>query len=161
MNNDGVLTLTAWLFYAGNVLLIAAYLVIAALLLRPRGFTGRGQLSPTLTTITVLFFVSCALLHTELAVHAYQRVPLVVRDDGGVDLPFTVLVLVQLFLVIMFSLLTSRRAHHNDPVVPFSPTAAEVIEATVAIAARCPAEQCELREMVARPATDRGTRSTP
>lgn len=128
---DGVPTLSTWLFYACNVLLIAAYLVICALMLRKNGLTGRGQLSPTLTTITVLFFLSCALLHLELAFHAYSRAPLVARDNtgGGVDLHFTALVLAKVVLVVLFSVFTARRSRKGDTVVPFSPTAGELGEA--------------------------------
>lgn len=125
---NGLPALSTWLFYAGNVLCIAAYLVICALMLRREGLTGRGQLSPTLTTITVLFFLSCALLHLELAYHAYSLTPLVVARDGhgnGVDEHFTLLILSKVVLIVLFAVFTTRRARTADTVVPLSPTSGE------------------------------------
>ena len=98
-----VISMLTWLFYAGNVLLIAAYLVVCALLLRPRGFSGRGQLNPTVTTVTVLFFVTCALLHAELAYDAWAH-------PDGIRVRFTLLILAKLALVVLFMVVSNLRA---------------------------------------------------
>lgn len=103
--------LSTWLFYVGNILLITAYLVITLLVLRPGGLSGRGYAkdSTTVTTVTVLFFCSCALLHIELALEAYTHGPI------DVDPHLTAVVWVKVILVVWGALAIHRvrEAHLN------------------------------------------------
>jgi len=92
--------LSTWVFYFGNVVLVVAYVVVVALLLRPGGISGRGQLSPTVTTLLVLFLLTCSLLHIELAVNAYQR-GVLTSEGGGVDVHLTLVILAKLALVVL------------------------------------------------------------
>lgn len=102
-------SLTTWLFYVGNILLITAYAVLTLLLLRPGGLTGRGMVSPTITSIAVLFFSSCALLHIELALEAYTHGPI------SVDPHLTAVVWVKVVLVVWGGAAVHRaRARHLD-----------------------------------------------
>lgn len=107
----GLPHLSTWLFYVGNILLITAYLVITLLVLRPGGLSGRGygKDHPTVTTVTVLFFCSCALLHIELALEAYTHGPI------DVDPHLTAVVWVKVILVVWGALAIHRvrDAHLN------------------------------------------------
>lgn len=123
--------LSTWVFYAASVSLVVMYLTVVALLLRPRGFSGRGQLPPTTTTMCVLFLLACSVLHLELAVNAFRRASVV--DGGtGVDVHLTLVTVVKLAVVVVGLVLARRHTAAGSAVVEAPPARAlEISEAHI------------------------------
>jgi hypothetical protein len=63
-------SLSTWLFYVADLILATAYLVIAALSFLPGGVTGKVEQSPLMRWLGIAFFVTCGVLHADMAVHA-------------------------------------------------------------------------------------------
>lgn len=78
-------TWSAWLFYAGNVVIVAGYLTAAIIITRRRGLqplAGRMRLRTWLSGLG--FFLLCGATHLEMALHTYLQ-HRVLRDDGTVS----------------------------------------------------------------------------
>lgn len=78
-------TLSAWLFYAGNVVIVAGYLTAAIIITRRRGmrpFAGRMRLRTWLAGLG--FFLLCGATHAEMALHTWMGERLL-RDDGTIS----------------------------------------------------------------------------
>lgn len=73
--------LSTFIFYCGNLLLLAAYVVIAIMSARPGGVTGVQESGPVLKWSGVTFFSLAATLHLDMAVHTVLRVPFF--ENGG------------------------------------------------------------------------------
>lgn len=73
--------LSTFIFYSGNLLLLAAYIVLAVMSAKPGGVTGVQESGPLLKWSGVVFFGLAALLHLDMAVHTVLKIPFF--DDGG------------------------------------------------------------------------------
>ena len=77
--------LSAWLFYAGNIVIVAGYLTAAIILTRRRGlhpFASRMRLRTWLSGLG--FFLLCGATHAEMAVHTLLDERMI-HDDGTVS----------------------------------------------------------------------------
>jgi hypothetical protein len=76
-----VMPLSTFIFYSGNLLLLAAYIVLAIMSAKPGGITGVQESGPVLKWAGVAFFALASLLHLDMAVHTVLKIPFF--DDGG------------------------------------------------------------------------------
>lgn len=101
------MSLPTFLFYCANVLLGVSYLVIAALSFQPGGITGKQQQTRFQRNVAVAFFLSGALLHADLAWHAFTLRPFL-NPAGSVEWDLAVIIFFQAITVVV-SLASIRR----------------------------------------------------
>lgn len=80
-------TLSGWLFYASNIGIIAADVVVIVVLLRGRALARRLRWRTRIPA--AVFFAACAFAHGELARHAFFNIPLI-NPEGVVDIQMQV-----------------------------------------------------------------------
>ena len=73
--------LSTFIFYCGNMLLLAGYIILAIMSARPGGVTGVQENGPLLKWSGVAFFALAALLHLDMAIHTVTQIPFF--DDSG------------------------------------------------------------------------------
>lgn len=84
--------LSTFIFYCGNLLLLAAYIVLAIMSARKGGITGVQESGPLLKWSGVVFFSLAALLHLDMAIHTVTHTPFF--DDGGTTITWDFAVIV-------------------------------------------------------------------
>lgn len=107
---------STFVFYCANVVLVTAYLVIAALSLLPGGVTGKVQQGSLLRSLTVAFFLSGAALHADLAVHVLALIPFF-DPAGKITWDLTVITSTQMLAVFSSLVLIQRekRRQRHSP----------------------------------------------
>ena len=98
---------STFLFYCANIVLVTAYLVIAALSLLPGGVTGKVRQGRLLRTLSVVFFTSGAALHGDMAGHVLALAPFF-DEHGRIVWDFTAIVCVQTAAVFASLVLIQR-----------------------------------------------------
>jgi hypothetical protein len=103
------ITLSAWFFYAGNVFVIAGYIIVGIMLARPQGLTGNADgLSRSALVCLEFYLASCTVLHVELAIRSFQDKPLVENFDGNVDPRITLIIMFKVALWFAFFLVAAK-----------------------------------------------------
>lgn len=94
------MALSSFVFYSGNVLLLAVYLVLAALSRKPGGITGKSDADEVDRRLAVTFFLLAALLHADMAWHVITLIPFFLPPRGGpIAWDFALIVLAKFIVV--------------------------------------------------------------
>jgi hypothetical protein len=91
--------LSTFVFYCGNILLLAAYIVLALMSARRGGITGVQESGPLLKWAGVTFFALAALLHLDMAIHTVARIPFFDDDARRVTWDFAAIVFAKMTTV--------------------------------------------------------------
>jgi hypothetical protein len=75
-------TLSGWIFYVSNLIIVSGYLFASLLITRRKGMAKGMSLRAWLAGLS--FFLLCGLTHVELAFHAFFNLR-VIETDGTVD----------------------------------------------------------------------------
>lgn len=117
---NGAPSLAILAFYTINLIIVFGYLAAAALMLRPRGFIGQGR-QPWVAVISAcVFFICCALIHLDIAYHAYAAKPFFIwTRPMPIDWHFFITICVKLVALWTF-ILTSAASPRSEPLCPTS-----------------------------------------
>jgi hypothetical protein len=93
--------LSSYVFYTANVLLLTLYLIIAALVRRPGGISGRADQSPLQRYLGAGFFLLASALHADMAWHVVTLTPFFKPPRGGpIAWDFALLVLAKFVVAV-------------------------------------------------------------
>jgi hypothetical protein len=94
--------LSSYVFYTANVLLLTLYLIIAALVRRPGGISGRAtDQTPKQRYLGAGFFLLAAALHADMAWHVATLTPFFKPPRGGpIAWDFALLVLAKFVVAV-------------------------------------------------------------
>ena len=112
----GDVSVDTMIFYAGNLAAVSTYVILMALIMRPKGFMGNGAMPTPVVALGVLFLASCIMLHLELAYSGFTGERIV--EYGVVDIHFLVLAVLKPILLTMWIFVAARgRRGREDELV--------------------------------------------
>lgn len=111
--------LSTFIFYSANILLLTLYLIIAALVRRPGGISGRGTDQSRLQRyLGTAFFLLAAALHADMAWHVVTLTPFFRPPFGGpIAWDFALLVMAKFVTActaLIYQAVDNRRARRGS-----------------------------------------------